>query len=141
MSRHAILLRIPFIAMSFSVLDSARRSALDCYRSYVTLLVTCHPHRHRYSPPRLSVSFSLSLYVRLCQTDRLNIRFSLRSPPYFIRRLSCPTLASSRPPFASYSPSAAGHAPGASRPHCRLPSPTVRPPTMVHRPAPEGFHA
>ena len=125
----------------FSVLDSAWRLALDCYRSYVTLLVTCHPHRHRYSPPRLSVSFSLSLYVRLCQTDRLNIRFSLRSPPYFIRRLSCPTLASSRPPFASYSPSAAGHAPGASRPHCRLPSPTVRPPTMVHRPAPEGFHA
>ena len=72
-----------FVVMSpFSVLDSAWRLALDCYRSYVTLLVTCHPHRHRYSPPRLSVSFSLSLYVRLCQTDRLNIRFSLRSPPY-----------------------------------------------------------
>ena len=82
----------------FSVPDSAWRLALDCYRSYVTF--TCH-----LSPPSSPLLTSTSLrlfqslfpYVRCCQTEILIIRFSLRSPPYFISRLSCPPLTSLRP--------------------------------------------
>ena len=118
-----------------------------CHSSFVTFhYVTCHTPQ-RLSPLRLILSLSVLLRVPP-SSDCTDCIFVLHSSSFHISRSSFHLLrtlfhgagASRASPYvfrSATSYAGAGHSPSADRP----PFGTLRPPTMVPRPAPKGFHA
>ena len=119
-----------------------------CHSSFVTFhYVTCHTPQ-RLSPLRLILSLSVLLRVPPSSdcTDCIYVFFirlhSISHDPHSVsltnsipRRRRQPRLSYVFRSATSYA--GAGHPPSADRPLFG----TSRPPTMVHRPAPKGFHA